>query len=234
MNLTQATGRVSSLLVDIVASPSGPVSNPPIAIYCHSAVNAPQEASGSVLPDMIRVTRSLVSQGFVIVAPSAPSSYGNNDALAAVDAGVQYAIDKYGAKLRDGITMYGTSMGTLSIQRYIMDGTHPVRRAALFLQVTDLVACYDLPQFQGPVGTAWGETYPDPLPAEADLLTRSTELASVPILSNYASDDVLTTVGLTTWLANSGATAHDRGALGHTNAVIAASDMTEIAEFVRF
>lgn len=236
MNLSHARGRVIPLLEDVVATPSGTLNGPPIAIYCHSATNAPTEASGIILPAMLTVTQTIVGQGLMVVAPQTPSSYGNDDALAGIDLAVEYAIDEYGADLRDGITIYCASMGTLAGQRYIMDGTYPVRRLLTFLQVTDLVTSYDIPAFQGPVGTAWDVTYPDPLPAEADTLARSVELAGTPILVNYASDDVLSTVGLPLWLTNSGATAHDRGALGHTNAVIAAAiaDPTEIREFVSF
>jgi hypothetical protein len=78
------------------------------------------------------------------------------------------------------------------------------------------------------IGTAWGVTWPDPLPAGANPIDGD---PGCPVQLWYAPDDPVST-GVEGYAVAIDADLRSVGDLGHTNAAVAAIDSAEVVEFI--
>lgn len=221
------------------------------------------EVQGYTFPALDPITTALADAGYTIVAPTLPAGACGNGAgspsagtaqARIVDA-IAYARASLGCTTAP-VVLLSTSMGTAAALRYA--SLHPTLVACVvsWLSVTDLSTA----RFQNVGGnaavisTAYGVANDGttarggtPLPADTDpaFSNMVTAASAVPWLGHHSSDDSWWTTGIGnagagTPCGDSYATAYatkatpvNVGALGHTNASIAATSLAQVLAFVR-
>lgn len=169
-------------------------------------------------------------------------SFANDAVMADIDTAVTYM-----ANLTDVSSsrfhLIGASMGAYVGLRYATE--HPERVASYtgMIPLCDLVYAYENNTLglRAQIGTAWGVTYPTPLPARADVTSTASALNGVvPARFYYATDDtVIPTATVTAMAATTGGTAVNLGNAGGHNepsikAIIDRGGVGTAAELLNF
>lgn len=227
---TAATGRATAAIRDAVVQPRlRPYRNP--VCYLHSSGTNGTEALGVLLTNIAAITRRLARAGFVVGAPTATGLWGNSTAATRLTAMETYLRSEFAAS--GDLVLIGSSHGAQWALSYA--AAHPEDVAAVigFIPVIDLAYVRDnnVGGLRASIDTAWGVAHPTALPAGSDPATLTDELAEVPIQLWYASDDAVST-NIAAFASATGAEMHNVGALGHTDAAIAAVDSDAVAAFI--
>lgn len=227
MITTASIGRITSGGQDLIMQQRVRTVRPNPVIYCNSAASWPYEL-GNVGFGINPTARKLVEHGFVLIAPDLDLTWGNATGRTRIADAVTYANTNFGTTAPP--ILLGGSHGSTSALMYALEATTKPKCLVTFLTIADLKTV----QSANTGGQAAGITaaWANPVPAQADTLVRASELASVPIYANYASDDAFS-VNLSTFATSHGnTTLANVGALGHTDAAMAAADTTAIVNFV--
>lgn len=224
MITTASIGRIQAGKQDVVMHQRVRTARPNPVIYCNSATSWPYElgqVSFGVNPHM----RRLVEHGFVIIAPDMDVNWGNSTARAAIDAALAYADTQFGADAAP--ILAGASHGSTCVIMYALDGAVDPLCVLTFVTIADLVQVQS--SNVGGLGAQISAAWPGGVP---DTKGRASEISATPFYMHYASDDPWS-VNITTFASNHGNTTLDNvGALGHTDAAMAAADTDALVAFV--
>jgi S-formylglutathione hydrolase FrmB len=171
--------------------------------------------------------------GFSVVAPSIGTLWNNATGQQRIADALAYARSALGATSAKAIFL-GTSMGGFSALSWAAMNPTLVKAVYAFLPVVDLqaVRVSNVLGLRSYVDAAWGVTYPAALPAGANVYGRAADLAGIPIRIWSASNDNVSE-NVAGFVAATGATHTNLGAVGHTDAALAGIDAAAVAEFVR-
>lgn len=153
--------------------------------------------------------------------------WANDTGMSRVDAALAYINTTLGTNYTK-FHLIGASMGAAIGLRYMALNPQKVVSFTGVIPLTNLIDSYenDVAGLRASIGTAWGVTYPTPLPAGADLVAQAPLIAAakIPCQFFYANDDAIcfpADILAMNTLVNG--KAYDVGALGHSeNAVFAA------------
>lgn len=164
-----------------------------------------------------------------------PLTWGNAAEQAAVETGRVFAGTAMGSVV-DKVHLIGISMGGQSVLQYARTNPTKVKSISLMIGAPDIDYIYqnDVGSSRAGIGTAWGVTYPTALPAGALLINDATSWDAIPVKAWYVTDDIFTpTASLTNLIASMAlGSAVSLGALGHTEAAIAAIPVADVLAFL--
>lgn len=219
-------GRITAGGQDVVMHQRTRTARPNPVIYCPSASTTPTEIVASGLnPTM----RQLVNHGFVVIAPDLDLTWGNATSRSRINDALSYATTQFGANAAP--ILVGASHGATAAITYALDGTTTPACVVTVLTIADLKTVQSANTGGSAAGitAAWGS---NPVPSNADTLARSSELSAIPFHMHYSSDDAYS-ANITTFAATHGNVSLDNvGALGHTDAAMAAANINAIVDFV--
>lgn len=234
MNTSVATGRCTASVVDVVITPRFPRALP-LVVFAHSGAHTATEAAGvGAFPAVVDVLKRLVDAGFTVVAPSAgTSTYGGPQAQTRTGDAITYG-RTLPAVTSAPVVLIGNSQGSTQMLRYATINPSNTACVVTFNSVVSLTTAYvnDIAGTRAGIGTIYGVTYPTPLPAGTD-----PNPVGIPQMITHSSDDLYWTTDNagTAYLSAMGSTATEVnvGALGHSNASIAAVNVHAIFNFVQ-
>lgn len=157
-------------------------------------------------------------------------SWGNATADTRIDAALAWLRANTTAT-SDPPLLVGASEGACDALTYASD--HPVAGVIGIIPAIDIQAMRvaDTLGLRAAIDAAWGVTYPAALPAGANPATLTAALSSVPQQHWYASNDTVS-ANIAAYAAAVGADLRNVGALGHTDAAIAAVAATDVLTFI--
>lgn len=185
-----------------------------------------------------RLAAALASAGIpTITSEFGGNSWGNDNAMTAITAAKVALQAAYPNMRTDKVCLLGTSMGGSAVTRYAQQ--NPTSVAA----VVGLIPAYDPKEIYiyGNVGdaameAAWSFAGLVNFPDGLDVGPKYALASSVPIFSAYASnDDIVPAASVTGYHTNAGGLAENIvnvGALGHTDAALAAVPVPALAQFL--
>jgi hypothetical protein len=178
----------------------------------------------STWPNLHRFLVEAAKGGIPSVAAQAggTSTYANDTAMTGVNSDLTAIGTAMGCSTSKA-HLIGASMGGAVATRWAINNPTKVATMTLLIPMTSILNTYELNTggLRAAIGTAWGVTYPTPLPAGANLLGNAGVLAGIPTRMYYAPDDTL--INPTDVLAlkdaiGPSATATASSGGGHTNA----------------
>lgn len=156
------------------------------------------------------------------------NTYANDVAMTAIDNAVTYLASAAGIPATK-VAVLGISMGAGAAFRFA--ATRPTKVSAVvgLIPMANIIRIYtdNTLGLRSAIGTAWGVTYPTPLPAGADLLAQAptVDANDIPVKFWYDdADPVILPADVTALAAAAGGTAVeiDPADLGHTEGSIKA------------
>lgn len=199
-------------------------------VYCHSSsMDGGQMFGGEQLPSIATLIDSLVGDGWSVVAPSIAALWGNATARSRIDDALRWIRARNGTD--EPAVLIGASMGAAAALSWANTHTSDVACVIGIIPAVDLEAIRtaNTGSLRAPIDTAYGVTYPAALPAGSNPVDM-TNLDSIPVQLWTASDDAVS-ANAATGLPN--AEIHNVGALGHTDAAVAAVDVETVATFIQ-
>jgi hypothetical protein len=203
-------------------------------LYLHGAGNNAIELFGwpglDAIPPLLRyiVNHKKCS----IAVPTLTETWGNAVTIARMDAAIAWQRANLGATNEPPL-LIGASHGVVCALTYAS-----VRNVAAVVGIIpnvdlEYIRSANVFGLRGSVDLAHGVTYPAPLPAGKNPLTTNTHTAyhDTPIQLWYANDDVIST-NVVAYAGGHNVDLHDVGALGHSNAAIAAVDLDIMMSFI--
>lgn len=196
-------------------------------VLCHGA-NAHYQFADVSRWGSVPLASRLAEAGIPCVAGAfGNNAFANDTAMSRIDAAITYLNAKAGVPTSK-VHLIGFSMGGGTAFRYAQ--LNPTKAASVtgIMPMCDIDYLYqgNLGGLRADIGTAWGVTYPDPLPAGANLYTNAANMASVPSMLLYSDADAFITVSSVTAMASAASIdhliEHDPDNLGHTEAGFAA------------
>lgn len=226
---TYGVGRATASIGDATVEPRiQPVTPLPLVVYCHAVGGNALEAStgGVSLPAMPALLRYLTRVGYYVVSATMPATWGNATSQTRLANLISWA--KANLRVDSGaVHLIGTSHGAVNSLRWAADNPAGWRSWSGFVPVIDMddVRAGDLGGLRAGIDAAHSVTYPAALPVGVNPASRSADVTGRPLRAWAASDDAIARPGpLATWAAATGATVTNVGALGHTDAAVAAID----------
>lgn len=229
--LSVASGRIAASELDYVWTPKARLAGRPGVILLHGAGNPAGYADPVAQPAGTRLAAFLADAGFYCIAGAmAGDSWGNDTGLARVVSAVALAEAATGIT---GCYLVGGSMGFGLGLRYAQANRAKVRAMQGLIPLVDPTALTGAAATS--CASAWSVASVAVLPARAQFSSSAnrTTVSGLPMRLHYASDD--TTVApatVTSFATATGATAVNVGALGHTDAAIAAVDPAGVRDFL--
>lgn len=223
--------------VDTVWTPRTPRAGKCGVVLLHGQSNPKQFMDSSQVAS-VRLAAALAGSGIpCIAAEMRGNSWANNNGMTDVETAGSLLQAAFPSLRTDQVCLVGISMGAALAARYSQ--LHPGSVAA----VVGIIPAYDpkAVYINNDVGdaameAAWGFAGLANFPDALDLGPKAALASSVPILSGYASDDTLVpSASVTAYHAAAGGSAGNLlnvGALGHTDAAIAAVPVSTIARFL--
>lgn len=186
----------------------------------------------------MRMAAELAASGIRCIAGEMHGNSWGND-LAMADMLNAWGILKaeYPDLAQDKVLVLGISMGAALAVRFSQ--LHPFQTAGVvgIIPAYDPKAIYNYSNVgDAAMEAAWGFSGIGNFPTGLDLAASATDASSVPIWSAYASDDALVPASSVTAyhsaVGGEAANITDLGALGHTDAAIAAVSVAAVARFL--
>lgn len=202
-------------------------------MYLHGASATASEIVGSTATASIRLINEAIARaGFAVGAVTATQLWGNATSVARLTSGRDWIVDTHLAQ-DTPVALVGVSHGTAWAFAYAASNPSLVSAIVGILPIADVenVRDTDLGGFRSDIDTAWGITYPTALPTAGNPLLNTATLAAIPMQLWYANDDPYST-GIADFATSVGAELRDVGALGHTDAAIAAVPIPDVVAFV--
>lgn len=206
-----ALGRVAAGEIDTYHVPRNPRKGKRGVVLVHGFGGGvpPQFAGGGVYASALAA--GIVDAGIPCMsAEMADNAFANDTHMARITSAWSVLQGLSGCA-SDKVLLLGISMGGFATIRYASANPSTVAGALLILSGTAMLDGYNTNSggFQAAIGTAWGVTYPTPLPAGADLLAECPAmLGRVPSVVYYSTvDTTITPNHVTEYAAASGAQA---------------------------
>lgn len=202
-------------------------------MYLHGSSADAGEIVGSTATGSIRLINTAIADaGFAMAAVTATQLWGNATSLTRLTSGRDWLVDTLLAQDAP-VALVGVSHGTAWAFAYAAVNPSLVSAIVGILPIADVenVRDDDLGGHRSDIDTAWGITYPTPLPQAGNPLLNTATLAGVPMQLWYASDDAYST-GISDFATATNAELHDVGALGHTDAAVDAVDIPDVIAFI--
>lgn len=162
-------------------------------ISCHGAAGSwDQWLNNATWPRLNKLLRKAADAGIPSIAEHlGGDTYGNPTFKARITSALTAVASDTGCSSAK-VHIVGASMGGTALG-WAIDNPTKVATMTLMIPLTSIVNAYalDTGGLRAAIGTAWGVTYPTPLPAAADLLANASALAGIPIRMYYAPDDTL-------------------------------------------
>lgn len=226
-----ATSRMVSGQTDAWVTPRiAPGTLRPV-IYCHGAGGSAAELLGSGVPAVEPLFDAIGDAGWPCVCVTITVLWGNVTCVSRMDAAIAYCRSTLGAHSTAKPLIVGISHGAACGLTYAYN--RAVRGFVGISPAIDLQAIRvaDTLGQRASIDAAWGVTYPAALPAGADPATHTSDLRSLPQQLWYASDDAVS-ANIGVYATAVGAELHNVGALGHTNAAVAAATPSVIVSWL--
>lgn len=147
--------------------------------------------------------------------------FANDTGMARITAATAYLNTLLSANYQK-FHLIGVSMGGAMALRWAAQNPTKVASITGFIPLTDIITAYntDAGGLRASIGTAWGVTYPTPLPAGADLEAQASIIsdAKIPTQFLYANNDTIIPPAETLQMASliKGAVTYDVGPFGHS------------------
>lgn len=206
---------------------------PPL-IYNSGVASPAEDITGVYLPSVQPIVHAFVDLGFAVVSPTTLYTYGNATSQAAITAAAAWARTNLGCSSLP-FPIFGGSEGACDSLTYAYVNPALVACVVGVIPVIDLAEMVE----QNVLGlgstilSAWGVgALPLPVGADPNTTAHRVTLANVPMQLWYATNDEVS-ANITSFQAATGADVKAVGALGHTDAAIAAAHPIQIAEFIR-
>lgn len=209
-------------------------------IFCHGAGGSALNALFLTdVPAQAKLVRALADSGHTVLAGDFGGSqtWGNDTSLARVGQAVTHLTALSGV-LSGKVHLVGISMGGLVALNYAKANPTLVASVTAIIPTVDIPAAYDadISGAAALIDTAYGGTYVDD-DQKADhnpVHWGPLESSFVPTKVWHASDDPWCPLAsYQAFAATPNATLTDVGALGHSDAAIAASPINEIEDFLQ-
>lgn len=225
-------GRATASIQDAIVSPRlYPFRNP--TLYLHGVGSAASEAMGAITPSVGPIIAAIADARFPVGATTAPFTWGNTTGRNQTTDVANWLRNVHLAT-SDGLILIGASHGTTWAFNYAVANPGTVACIVALLPIADLTAVRDgdILGLRAGIDAAWGVSYPTPLPVASDPMQNTAALSSIPIQLWYAPDDPVS-VNIASFASSTGAELNSVGALGHSDAAIAAADISSIVSFIR-
>ncbi len=204
-------------------------------IYCHGHGGTANLLNDPALNGQWKMLQALSASYPVIVADLAFNSWGNANARAAM-AGSKTLMQAAPIMAKAGkVALVGVSMGFTTAVSYAMSASANVACIAGILPVCNVQAARSVASLNTTINAAFGITDVQGVPAEYETATKGPALvaANIPVKLWAASDDAIVPIAtINTFAATAAATVVPVGALGHTEAAIAAVDDDALRNFI--
>lgn len=202
-------------------------------LYCHGAGQDATSMSDATKTGQVPLIRGIASQ-YPTIAPDLGGAFtwGNSTCQTRAETARGYLGTGMGA-VNAKIHLVGISMGGLTALQYAKANPTKVASISLILPTVDLDYDFqnDAQSSRASIGTAWGVTFPTPLPAGAKILADASY--GLPMKIWYVTNDPYTlTASSTTFAANQSASAVSLGTLGHTETAFAAVPIADVIAFM--
>lgn len=229
-----ATGRFTSAIADCVIRPTPLLTGPPLppVVYLAGLGSDAAEAMGALAFGAIaEVAAAVVRAGFHVVSPTVTATWGNSNCDTRIDDCVAWARANLPVSLEPPLIL-ATSHGTTCGLCYAAD--HPIGGFVGMLPCIDQQyhITNDTGGIRSSINTAWGRSAGDTttLPAGSNPAVMTTALGQVAQQLWYSTDDAVST-NVGTYTSSVGCELRSLGALGHTNAAVAAVTKTDVVKF---
>lgn len=228
---SHGTGRFTATFADAYIGPDNARGAPPV-VYCHGAGGDAREGFGRNAPAIRPLLEAIAAEGFPIVCPTATELWGNSTNDTRIDNALTWVRANRGAGSHAPFIV-GASMGTVSGLDWAAD--HACSGLVGLVPIVDLQAMVtnNTLGLRTSINTAYGRASGDTttLPAGSNPATMTTALAQIPQQLWYATDDTAS-ANITTYATAVGCDLRSVGALGHTDAAMAAASATDILRFI--
>lgn len=163
-------------------------------VACHGANAQWHQWMSQGFPRMHQLLVEAANGGVPSVAAmvGGAATFGNPTSVAAVGTDLTAVAAATGSSA-EKVHLVGASMGAAVACEYAIANPTNIATMTLLIPLVDIVGLYESNTggFRAQIGTAWGVTYPTPLPADADILAQAATLSGIPIRLYYAPDDPL-------------------------------------------
>lgn len=170
----------------------------PIIIFSHGAGGV--GSSGSAGPDgdggTYAALHFMASHGCIVFHTNEESafSWGTDAVMTSIQAQIDYLVANYGGD-PNRVGLMGGSMGSMASLKFIYRNPTVAKAYCGFLLCHNMTQIYtsNLSGLRAGLGTAYGVTFPTPLPATADPHIQYLNTpAPIPVLGYYDPNDILT------------------------------------------
>jgi dienelactone hydrolase len=220
-------GQVEAYLAPRIYQP-----NRRVVVYCHGAgANGAEIVGGTLVPAVRILMRVLVNAGYIVVAPTQTNLWGNPTSDSRMDDAVTWARANLAASSEPPVIV-GASHGACCSMLYDTDNDvacQVMLIPALDTQYLRVNSPVEGIAVRAPIDAAWGVTYPAALPAGANPIDLTPQS---PVQIWAASDDDIST-NVQSWATTHGQEFHNVGALGHSDASIAAATPASVLTFIQ-
>lgn len=236
MITSASSGRATTGLIDAYLRPYSRISRNPI-VWCHGHGGNALQAVGAVIPSMMAILAALTNEGFQVVAPSMGNTWGNQASQTAIAEAIVW-----GRTLDSNTTktvVMGTSMGGAAALQYALSHIGDVSCIVLFEPALDLEyirttnTVEGITDLRASIDAAWGFVYPATMTTGSSPLDIAGALSSIPIQLWYATDDDISHNYASFATSHGNTTLKSLGAVGHTDAALAAVTISDVVSFVK-
>lgn len=223
-----SVGRATSGQRDAVVATRVHRATRPVIYLAGVASDAGEAVPTSVVASVAPLLRYLVAEiPLNVIAPTVTATWGNATTTSRIDDVLAWA-RATGVATDEPPILIGASHGGACALTYAR--THEVACVVGLIPAVDLEAIRvsNTLSLRASIDAAWGVTYPAALPAGAD---PSQNDPGCPVQIWYATDDAVSE-NVVSYASAISADLHSVGALGHSDAAIAAVDEQEVLAFV--
>lgn len=226
-----SSGRFTSGRLDYYAGSRVTIGRPGL-LYGHGAGADASEAGGafglSAVPPLLQ---ALATHGFVVGVPTITGLWGNANCRTYTSDAWTWVKNNRSASTANPVLL-GISHGAPSLLNWHRV-TQTCAAAVLILPAIDMedIRTNDTLSLRAEIDTAHGVTYPTSLPAGVNPAQNTSNYTNLPQQIWYSSDDAVSN-NVTTYGSAVSAEMHNLGALGHTNAAVAAVDIASVVSFI--
>jgi pimeloyl-ACP methyl ester carboxylesterase len=225
------TGRVTATQQDTIWTPRTPRPGKCGVILLPGSDNPRAYVDGVIQPASMRMAAAIAGEGIpCITSDFYNNSWGNSNCMTAITNAWTVLKAAFPLMRTDKVCLFGASMGAAAAARWSQ--LNPTNVAAIVGLIPAWSMKYEyqnIPAITAAIETAWGFSGIGNYPAGADLLANAALAAGIPTLTGYATDDTIALpTGVQAYNTAVGGTLVSLGALGHTDAAIAAMPISTV------
>lgn len=226
MRSSVSSGRFTSGQQDLYIEGRYRITRRPV-VYCHGASGSGYPTANTSVDPIIK---AIAREGFTVLVPYIALLWSNATKDTRIADALTWGRANLACSSADPLVV-GVSMGGGAALHYAAN--HATAGVVGIIPAIDYQAIRvaDTSGLRAGIDTAAGVTYPAALPAGFNPSTLTASLTTTPIQLWTASNDAVS-ANAATFATAVGADLHDVGALGHTDAAIAAADIPTIISFL--